>query len=213
VARLHLLRGEAHAAREQAEALIALATTHTLPQFLAAGRFNLGWALSAQGQGDEGVTLLCQSVTDMRATGNHTAAPQFLPVLAEAYGALGQVDAGVSIVTEALELVEQTGVRVYEAETHRIKGTLLLHQAVPDAAQAESCFHQALALARQQQARSWALRAAMSLSCLWQQQGKRNEARDLLAPIYGWFTEGHDTADLSDAKALLDGIEEIDRPQ
>jgi predicted ATPase len=203
---LHLLRGEAHAAREQAESLIALATTHTLPQFLAAGRFNLGWALAAQGQGDEGVTLLCQSVTDMRATGNHTAAPQFLPVLAEAYGALGQVDAGVSIVTEALELVEQTGVRVYEVETHRIKGTLLLHQAVPDAAQAEVCFQQALDIARQQEAKSWELRAATSLARLWQQQGKHQEAYDLLARVYGWFTEGFDTADLQEAKRLLDEL-------
>jgi predicted ATPase len=119
---------------------------------------------------------------------------------------LGQVDAGVSIVTEALELVEQTGVRVYEVETHRIKGTLLLHQAVPDAAQAEVCFQQALDIARQQEAKSWELRAATSLARLWQQQGKHQEAYDLLARVYGWFTEGFDTADLQEAKRLLDEL-------
>jgi class 3 adenylate cyclase/tetratricopeptide (TPR) repeat protein len=132
-ARLHLHRGEAHAAQDQAEACIAQSTEHTLPQQLALGRFALGWALADQGQGEEGVTLLRQGVTDARATGNRTAPQTFLPVLAAVHGTLGQVDVGLSIVTEALALVEQTGVRWYEAETYRIKGTLLRHQAVPDA--------------------------------------------------------------------------------
>jgi predicted ATPase len=92
------------------------------------------------------------------------------------------------------------------AETHRVQGELLLRQVVPGASQAEACFQQALALARRQQAKSWELRAAMSLSRLWQQQGKRTEAYDLLAPVYGWFTEGFDTADLQEAKALLDAL-------
>jgi predicted ATPase len=205
-ARLHLLRGEAQAAREQAEALIALCTAHTIPQHLALGQFALGWALAAQGQGEEGVTLLRQGATDVRATGNRLSLPAFLAVLAEVSGTLGQVDAGVALVTEALELLEQTGVRWYEAETHRIKGVLLLHQAVPDAAQAATCFHQALAIARQQEAKSWELRAATSLARLWQAQGKRQEAYDLLAPVYAWFTEGFDTVDLQDAKALLDEL-------
>jgi ATP/maltotriose-dependent transcriptional regulator MalT len=121
-ARLHLLRGEAHAAREQTEALIALATERTLPQYVAMGRFALGWALAAQGQGAEGVTLLHQGVTDMQAMGNRVTPPSFLPVLAEVSGSLGLVDAGVSMVTEALELVEQTGVRCYEAETTASRG-------------------------------------------------------------------------------------------
>ena len=101
--------------------------------------------------------------------------------------------------------MEKTGERCYEAELHRLQGELLLQQVVPDVAQAEACFQQALAVARRQQARSWELRAAMSLSRLWQQQGKRDDARELLAPIYGWFTEGFDTADLQDARALLRG--------
>jgi predicted ATPase len=97
-------------------------------------------------------------------------------------------------------------VRVYEAEVHRLKGELLLRQAVPDVPQAEACFQQALTVARRQQAKSWELRAALSLSRLWQQQGKRAEARELLAPIYRWFTEGFDTLDLQEAKALLDEL-------
>jgi predicted ATPase/class 3 adenylate cyclase len=207
-ARLHLLRGEAQAAQEQAEATIALATEHTLAQYVAVGRFMLGWALAAQGQGEEGVRLMRQGVTDVLATGNHTAPPTFLPVLAEASGTLGQIDAGLSIVAEALALVEQTGVRWYEAETYRIKGTLLLHQADPDESQAEACFQQALDVARAQQAKSWELRAAMSLVRLWQAQSKCQEAHDLLAPVYAWFTEGFDTAALKEAKALLEDLGE-----
>ena len=166
----------------------------------------LGWALAAQGQGDEGVTLLRQSVTDVQTTGNRNAPPSYLPVLAAVSGTLGQADAGVSLVTETLELVVQTGVRWYEAETYRIKGSLLLHQAVPDAAQAEACFQQALAIARHQEAKSWELRAATSLARLWQAQDKRQEAHDLLAPVYGWFTEGFDSADLQEAKALVEEL-------
>jgi predicted ATPase len=127
-----------------------------------------------------------------------------LAVLSEACGTLGQVDAGMSMVTEALALVEQTGVRWYEAETYRIKGTLLLHQAVPDAPQAEARFQQALDMARRQEAKAWELRVATSLARLWQSQGKRQDAYDLLAPVYNWFTEGFDTVDLQEAKARLD---------
>ncbi len=119
------------------------------------------------------------------------------------YGRIGQVDEGLRLLAEALVLADTTGERWYEAELHRIKGKLLLQHAVPDTLQAEACFQQALAVARRQQARSWELRAAMSLSRLWQQQGKRAEARELLAPIYRWFTEGFDTPDLQEAKTLL----------
>jgi predicted ATPase/class 3 adenylate cyclase len=204
--RSHLLRGEVHEAREQAESLIALSTDHALLATLSQGRFTLGRALAAQGQGEEGVTLMRQGLTDTLATGNRVTPPVFLPVLAEACGTLGQVDAGLTMVAEALELVEQTGVRYYEAETYRIKGTLLLHQTVPDAAQAEACFQQALDIARQQEAKSLELRAATSLARLWQQQDKCQEAYDLLAPVYGWFTEGFDTADLQEAKALVEEL-------
>ena len=127
----------------------------------------------------------------------------FLAHLAAAYGQVGQVDEGLHLLAEALAMVDTTVGRPYEAELHRLHGVLLLQQPVPDAPAAEACFQQALDVARRQQAKSWELRAAMSLAQLWQQQGKRAEARELLAPIYGWFTEGFDTADLLDAQTLL----------
>ena len=110
------------------------------------------------------------------------------------------------MLAEALVHVEHTGERYYEAEIHRLKGELLLQQNSDNQAEAETCFHHALEIARNQQAKSFELRAATSLAHLWQEQGKRQEAHDLLAPVYGWFTEGFDTADLQDAKALLDAL-------
>ena len=132
--------------------------------------------------------------------------PYFLAFLAEAYGTLGEPEAGLAVLTEALTLIETTGERWYEAELHRLKGALLLQQSSDNQAEAESCFHHALAIAQNQQAKSLELRAATSLARLWQRQGKIQEARDLLAPIYNWFTEGFDTLDLKDAKALLDEL-------
>jgi predicted ATPase len=128
-----------------------------------------------------------------------------LGLLAEAYGKSGQAAEGLTILEEALALVEKTGQGVYEAELHRLQGEVLLIHAV-EGGGAEACFQQALTVARRQEAKSLELRAAMSLSQLWQQQGKRDEARELLAPVYGWFTEGFDTADLQEAKALLEEL-------
>src|SRR5262249_11471037 len=121
---------------------------------------------------------------------------------------VGQLDEGLRLVTEALERTQQCGERWCEAELYRLQGELLVQEdGVEHAAvTAEACFHQALAVARRQQARSFELRAALSLGRLWQQQGKYQEAHDLLAPIYGWFTEGFDTADLQEAKALRDAL-------
>src|SRR5262249_47370246 len=132
--------------------------------------------------------------------------PHFLSMLAEVHGSLGQPEAGLTALREALALVEKTGERYYEAELHRLTGELLLQQAAPEVSHAETCFQQSLAMARRQQAKALELRAAMSLSRLWQQQGKRDEAQALLAPIYGWFTEGFDTADLQEARALLEAL-------
>ncbi len=159
-----------------------------------------------QGQWEEGIAQIQQGLVAQHATGAEIARPSFLALLAEAHAAAGQAEAGLGVLAEALALVDHTGERHWEAEVHGLKGELLLQQAVPDAPQAEACFQQALAVARRQQAKSWELRAAMSLSRLWQQQGKRAEARELLAPIYGWFTEGFDTADLQEAKALLEEL-------
>src|SRR4029434_7018230 len=127
----------------------------------------------------------------------------YLALLAEAYG---QADEGLRVLAEALTAVHTTGERHHEAELYRLQGELRLKQDVPDEQEAESYFRQAVDVARQQQAKSFELRAAMSLSRLWQQQGKRTEAHVLLAPIYDWLTEGFDTADLQEAKALLDAL-------
>jgi predicted ATPase len=140
------------------------------------------------------------------ALGNERGRAGHLLALGEAAGAIGQVAEGLRLLAEALPLWEAGERRDMLAEAHRLQGALLLQQATPEVAQAEACFQQALAIARRQQAKSWELRAATSLARLWQQQGKRTEARELLAPIYGWFTEGFDTADLQDAKALLEAL-------
>ena len=130
----------------------------------------------------------------------------WLALLAEACGKVGQLDEGLRALEEALAAVQHNEEGHYEAEVYRLKGELLLQEAPAHQEEAEEHFQQALAVARRRQAKSWELRAAMSLSRLWQQQGNRDEARELLAPIYGWFTEGFDTADLQEAKALLDEL-------
>ena len=123
-------------------------------------------------------------------------------------GTAGQPDAGLRFLDEASTVMDSTQERFYEAEMHRVQGMLVLAQAADQHAQAETCFQHALDVARRQQARSWELRAAISLARLWQQQGKRAEAHELLAPVYGWFTEGFDTADLQEAETLLDELGE-----
>jgi predicted ATPase len=147
-----------------------------------------------------------QGLAAWQATGQELGRPVFLALLAEAYGKVGQAEAGLSVIAEALALMDKIGERDHEAELYRLQGELFLRHAVPDAPQAEACFQQALTVARHQQAKSLELRAALSLSRLWQQQVKRTEARQLLADVYGWFTEGFDTPDLQEARALLDAL-------
>lgn len=159
-----------------------------------------------QGQGAEGLTQLCQGLEAYQASGQAFQRPHFLAMLAEVYGSIDQSEEGMMAITEALALVEQTGERYYEAELHRLKGEFLMLGLAPDVTQAESCFHQAIFIAQNQSAKWWGLRAATSLARLWQSQGKRQEAHDLLAPVYEWFTEGFDTADLKEARALLDEL-------
>jgi predicted ATPase len=186
---------------------MTLATEQGFPQWLAAGTFFRGWALAAQGQAEAGIAQLCQGLAAWRATGAEIGRPRWLTMLAEAYGSVGQTEAGLTVLAEALALVGTTGQRVYEADLHRLQGELvLLHAGADGGAEAEPCFQQALAVAGRQQAKSLELRAAINLARLWQQQGKQVEARDLLAPIYGWFTEGFDTADLQEAKTLLEEL-------
>jgi predicted ATPase len=205
-AQLHQLRREGQAARERAELEIARAGEQGSAQWLARGTILRGWALAWQGQGAEGLAQMCQGLSACRATGTEMNRTYFLALLAEGYRGTAEVQEGLSVLAEALAAAHNRGERYCEAELHRLKGELLLVQSTDQHAEAEACFHQALAIARRQQARSLELRAAMSLGRLWQQQGKRMEAHALLAPIYGWFTEGFDTADLQEARALLEAL-------
>jgi predicted ATPase len=206
VAYLHHARREGQAAQERAEALIAFSTEQGFPHWLAPGTILWGWALVEQGQREEGITQMRQGLAALKATGTELDRPRLLALLAEAYGSVGQTEAGLTTLTEALATAHKTGGLLWEAELHRLKGELLLTLSAEKHAEAETCFHQALDLAHRQQAKSLELRAAMSLARLWQQQGKRDDAYALLAPIYGWFTEGFDTADLQNAKALLEAL-------
>jgi predicted ATPase/class 3 adenylate cyclase len=202
-AMLHQLRQEGQAVREQAEAAIAISHAQGLAQTWACGMILRGWALADQGQAEQGLADMRQGLDSWRRVAQ-LAQPYWLALLAEAYSNGGQLREGLTALEQALALVEQNEERYYEAELHRLKGELLLRQVVPDEEGAETCARQALEVARRQQAKSWELRAAMSLSRLWQHQGQRGRAYKLLAPIYGWFTEGFDTADLQEAKALLE---------
>jgi predicted ATPase len=203
---LHQLRREAPATHERAAALLALATEQGFPFWDAWGTILQGWVLAAHGEGVEGIAQMHQGIAAWRATGAELQRPYYLALLAEAYGHAGDTVAGLQVVAEALTAVNTTRERQHEAELYRLQGECLLTQDVPETQEAERCLRQAVAVARQQQAKAFELRAVMSLSRLWQQQGKRVEARELLAPIYGWFTEGFDTADLQEAKALLEAL-------
>jgi predicted ATPase len=173
---------------------------------VAQGRLLQGWALAMQGDAATGVAHMEQGWGAVQRTGLKLYRPYNLALLAEAYGQVGQPEAGLTCLAEAVTRVAATEERWWEAEVSRLQGELLLRLPRPDLPQAAACFHQALDVARRQQARALELRAALSLSRLWQQQGKRVEARALLTPLYGWFTEGFDTADLQDAKAVLEEL-------
>ena len=206
VAVFHQFRREMRVAQDRAEVLITLAQEQQFPFFMAFGAILRGWALVQQGQAQEGIEQMHQGLIAFRATGSETFRPHFLTLFAEAHGTIGEPEAGLAVLAEALTLADTTEERCYEAELYRLKGVLLLQQNADNQVEAETCFHHALDIARNQQAKSFELRAASSLARLWQQQGKRQEAHDLLAPVYHWFTEGFDTPDLKDAKALLDEL-------
>jgi predicted ATPase len=207
-ARVHQLRREGPEAQAQTEAAMALATAQRFAQWLAQATILRGWALAEQGQGEAGLAQMREGLATYGTTGAQVLRPYFLALVARAYGAGGQLEEGRTALAEALMAVAKTGERFYEAELYRLQGALLLARSGEHHAEAETCFRQALAIARRQEAKSLELRAAMSLARLWQQQGKRQKAHDLLAPVYHWFTEGFDTADLQEAKALLDALSE-----
>jgi predicted ATPase len=227
---LHQCRREGHFTAERAAEVRTLADEQGFALFGAWGMYMQGWALAEQGRGEEGRTQIQQGIATYRATGAELARPYQLMLLADAYQRGKQPEAGLSVLTEALAVSDRTGERIWEAELYRLTGELTLQQASnepgaksaeqesvpphpqghilkPDAhGEAEAYFCNALTIARQQQAKSPELRAATSLARLWQQQGKQAEAHDMLSEIYGWFTEGFDTKDLREAKALLEEV-------
>jgi predicted ATPase/class 3 adenylate cyclase len=203
---IHQLRREARAAQQRAEAVIALSTDQGFAYWLAFGTILRGWAITAQGGGAEGIAQVRQGLAAHRATGAGLHVPYFLSLLAEAYGEVGQPEEGLTALVEALAIVDNTGERHWEAELHRYKGEALLMKQKQKVGEAEECFQKALEIAHRQQAKSLELRAAMSLSRLWQRQGKREEAHQLLAEIFGWFTEGFNTGDLMEARILLEKL-------
>ena len=166
-----------------------------------------GCLFAATGSAAESVRLITAAITAVRLKGGSTLwVPLYLSSLAIAYAELGQVDDAWHSIDEALRTLEATGEKWCEAEVNRVAGEIALASPDRDVAKSEAYFERAVAVARQQQAKSWELRAAMSLARLWQDQGKSQQARELLDPVYGWFAEGFDTPDLKDARALLEGL-------
>src|SRR5215475_89883 len=197
-------RRDVQAVHEHAEAAVALSTAQGFPLWAAWGTSVRGWALAMQGRGEEGLAQVRQGPAATLATGTALIVPYLCTMLADVADYLGHPEDGLQALAEAHTLIEQHDERWWEAEVCRLHGVLLLRQPGTPQAEAEACLQRALDIARRQEAKALELRAAMSLSRLWQQQGKHAEAYELLAPIYHWFTEGFDTADLQEAKALLD---------
>ena len=191
---------------DAADAALTLANEHIFP-FLGAHATTLrGWALVQQGCGEEGIDAIRRGIDADRGTGANIEDSHWLALLAEACSKTGNAAEGLRVVAEALAHVARTGIPYYEAEVHRLDGELRLLCEPTAAPAAEVCFQLALGIARRQQAKSWELRASISLARLWRDQGKVQQARELLAPVYGWFTEGFDTRDLKEAKALLEEL-------
>jgi predicted ATPase len=220
---LYQHRRESQAVLERVEAQIGLANEQGFPDWLAWGTTMQGWALAEQGQGEKGMAQLRRGLSALRAREAEIGWSYFLALQAEVYGNIGQTQEGLTVLAEARAQVDKTGERLYEAELYRLKGQLTLQKVqVPGfkfqvenslgsrvqnlESEAEECFLQAIEIAKQQQAKSLELRAVMSLARLWQSQGKHHEARNTLSEIYNWFTEGFDTADLKEAKALLEEL-------
>jgi predicted ATPase/class 3 adenylate cyclase len=225
---LHTWRREVQLAQEKAEAVIAVSSEQGFVRWLAGGMIRRGWIMAEQGSPEEGIVQLRQGLATWQAIGGELGLPSFLALLAEAYKRVGQAEEGLRVLADALAAAHRNAQHYYDAELYRLKGELLLQQVVGGSLQtaytdtsrvalgpthaslpqteAESSFRQAIEVARHQDAKSLELRAIMSLSRLWQQQGRRAEARQMLAGIYGWFTEGFGGLDLQEAKALLEAL-------
>jgi len=204
----YTLCGNRAAAAAQAQELVALAEEKGSLLWKAWGTVIQGCVLALSGRASEAIEMLISGMAAMRTTGATLLTPFYLPHLARAHAELGQFEEAWRCIGEATTAAETTKDKWCEAEIHRTAGEIALMSPEPDAAKAQAHFERAIAIARAQQAKSWELRAATSLARLWRDHGNRHQARDLLAPVYGWFTEGFDTADLKEAKALLDELAE-----
>jgi predicted ATPase/class 3 adenylate cyclase len=206
-ASLHIWRREARLVQERIEATIGLAREHGFTRWLVGGMIRRGWALAELGSVEEGIAQLRQGITTTRDMGTKQCGLQYLVMLAEAYKTGGQAEAAMRVLAEALAIVRTNEERYYDAELYRLRGELLLEEGKRERfGEAEENFWQALAITRDQSAKSLELRAVMSLCKLWQKQGKRAEACQMLTEIYSWFTEGFDTPDLREARALLETL-------
>jgi predicted ATPase len=185
---------------------VALASEHGLALWAARGRILQGWADAQRGEETPGIACIRDGLAAAEATGTRSGAPLHLTLLAEALALAGKIEEALAALDDALAKAAVSGVRGWDAEIHRFRGELTGRLPYPDPAKAEDSFRAALAIAREQGTRGYELRAATSLARLWREQGRRAEARELLAPVYGWFTEGFDTQDLKEAKALLDQL-------
>jgi predicted ATPase len=198
------LVGDDAALGERADQLVAVATEQGFLQWRAHGTILRSWVKVKNRDVTEGMCLLRSCSSAYRSTGAEIWMPHFIALLARAGEIAGQVEGGLTLLDEALQIADRTGERWFAAELNRLKGQLLLRQGHPEAA--EELYRKALGIAAEQGAKLWELRAAASLARLRRDQGRHAEARDLLAPVYGWFTEGFDTASLKEAKALLDEL-------
>jgi predicted ATPase len=202
-AMLQQLCGDWSGTQAWAEDVLALCAAYEFPYYAAWTNFLQGWAMTKQGKLHEGIVQMQQGLAHLHAMETGLRESYYLGLLAEAHTRTGQVEEAMHLLEEALASVHQRDERYHEAELHRLRGELLWQQEAGEHA-VEACFQQAIAVARQQQARSLELRAVMSLGRLWQRQGRTAAAHQQLAAIYDWFTEGFDTPDLQEAKALLD---------
>ena len=200
---IYELRRELEHMRERAEGALVLLTELGDFMFRARSEIYLGWAQVMAGDLDDGIARMRHHRLELKAAGSELHCDYYLALIATALGRNGRFDEGLGTIDESFPFIERTGQRLYEAELHRLKGELLLAQNASNAAQAEQSFRTAIDISRRQKAKSWELRATTSLARLLDKQGKRDEARAMLAEIYNWFTEGFDTADLKDAEALL----------
>jgi predicted ATPase len=200
------MRRDASRAMPHAEALVGLGREHGLPLWLAAGIFYQGWARWHTGDREAGRAGMREGMAHFSDQGSVWFMPLFGTLLAQAEGQVGRVEAGLAQIGDLEAEIERTGQHWFDAELHRQRGELLLRRAPADPDGAETAFMRAVKIARSQQTRTFELRAASSLARLWRGQGKRTEARDLLAPAYRGFTEGFDAPDLTEAKALLDEL-------